>query len=169
MRVALVSDTHGLLRPELAAELVGAPLILHAGDVGKDAVLDALERTAPTCAIRGNVDRSGRVVCLPHDEVVEIAGRLVYLLHDRAELGLDPSAAGFDVVVTGHSHRPAVETRDGVLYVNPGSCGPRRFSLPVSMAWLTLAPGRAPAVEFVDLEGRTARGPTPPVSRSRTE
>ena len=151
MRIALVSDTHGLLRPEIVEALDGAPLILHAGDVGKPAVLDALREIAPVRAIRGNVDRGEWAEALPHDDVVEVAGRLVYLLHDRNELAIDPSAAGagFDVVLTGHSHRPAEERRDGVLYVNPGSCGPRRFSLPISMAWLTLEDGEEPVVEFV--------------------
>lgn len=151
MRVALVSDTHGLLRPEVADALAGAPLILHAGDVGKPAVLEALREIAPVRAIRGNVDRGDWAALLPHDDVVEVDGALVYLLHDRHELALDPSAAGagFDVVVTGHSHKPAEERRDGVLYVNPGSCGPRRFTLPISMAWLTVGDGQAPVVEFV--------------------
>jgi len=151
MRVALVSDTHGLVRPEVAEALEGAPLILHAGDVGKPAVLEALEALAPVRAIRGNVDRGEWAERLPHDEVVEVEGCLVYLLHDRGELALDPSAAGagFDVVVTGHSHRPVSEVRGGVLYVNPGSCGPRRFRLPISMAWLTVEAGKAPGVEFV--------------------
>ena len=154
MRVALISDTHGLLRPQVADALVGAPLILHAGDVGKPIVLDALAEIAPVRAIRGNVDRGDWAKALPEDDVVEVAGRLVYLLHDRNDLAIDPSAAGsgFDVVLSGHSHRPAEERRDGVLYVNPGSCGPRRFSLPISMAWLSVADGREPVVEFVTFE-----------------
>ena len=165
VRVALIADTHGLLRPEVAAALAGAPLILHAGDVGKSAVLDALTSIAPTRAIRGNVDRGGWAAALPAEDLVEVAGRRIHVLHDRKDLALDPSAAGagFDVVLSGHSHKPAEERRDGVLYVNPGSCGPRRFSLPISMAWLTLGDGE-PAVEFVTFQGRTARGPTPPVS-----
>ena len=150
-RVALIADTHGLLRPEVAEALAGAPLILHAGDVGKPAVLDALEAIAPIRAVRGNVDRGEWAAMLPRDAVVEVGGRLVYLLHDRHELAIDPSSAGagFDIVMTGHSHRPGSETLDGVLYVNPGSCGPRRFSLPISMAWLTIAPDAPPTVEFV--------------------
>ena len=150
MRIALVSDTHGLLRPEGAAALAGAPLILHAGDVGKPEVLDALAAIAPVRAIRGNVDRGEWAASLPHDDVVEVSGCLVYLLHDRHELALDPSSAGagFDVVVTGHSHKPGAERRDGVLYVNPGSCGPRRFKLPISMAWLLVEEGEVPEVEF---------------------
>ena len=154
-RVALISDTHGLLRPAVSEALAGAPLILHAGDVGKPEVLETLERIAPVRAIRGNVDRGEWAARLPTDDVVEVADRLVYLIHDRNELALDPSGAGsgFDVVLSGHSHRPGSETRDGVLYVNPGSCGPRRFSLPISMAWLTLGPtGTVPEVEFVTFD-----------------
>ena len=149
MRIALVADTHGLLRPEVAAALDGAPLILHAGDVGKPAVLDALREIAPVRAIRGNVDRGEWAEALPEEDVVEVGAARVYLLHDRKTLALDPVAEGYDVVLTGHSHQPLEERRGGVLYVNPGSCGPRRFSLPISMAWLTVGGGAAPGVEFV--------------------
>ena len=144
-----MSDTHGLLRPEVVTELAGAPLILHAGDVGKPAVLDALRDIAPLRVIRGNVDRGGWAEALPEEDVVEVEGARIYLLHDRKEIAIDPVAEGVDVVLTGHSHKAAEERRDGVLYVNPGSCGPRRFRLPISMAWLTVGAGEGLGVEFV--------------------
>lgn len=149
----MISDTHGLLRPVVADALAGASLILHAGDVGKDATLEALESIAPVRAIRGNVDRSGRVSRLPPTDTVDVAGRRLFLLHDRNDLDVDPRVSGIDVVVSGHSHRAVEEIVDGTLYLNPGSVGPRRFRLPITMAWLTFVEGeRLPAVEIVTLD-----------------
>lgn len=157
MRIAVISDTHGQLRASVVEALQGAPLILHAGDIGKPGVLDALRDIAPVHAIRGNVDRGDWAATLPATELVELAGRFVYLIHDRHDLDLDPGpdGAGLDVIVSGHSHRPALDVdARGITWLNPGSVGPRRFSLPISMAWLTLgAQGEAPQVEFVELDG----------------
>lgn len=151
-KVPIISDTHGLLRPAVAVRLSGSDLILHAGDVGTPEVLDALRAIAPTQAIRGNVDRGGWADILPATAQIAIAGHLVYLIHDRRDLAIDPAALGASVVICGHSHRPEHQVRDGVTWLNPGSVGPRRFSLPISMAWLSLAPGRPPAVEFETFE-----------------
>lgn len=138
MRIGVISDTHGLLRPEALAELRGSEHILHAGDVGDAAILDELRKLAPVTAIRGNVDVSGACAQLPATDLVQLAGRNIYMLHDRNALDLDPVAAGIAVVVSGHSHHPAIQWHKGVLYFNPGSAGPRRFSLPVSVGWLTI-------------------------------
>jgi len=134
MRVGVISDTHGLLRSEVVAALTGVNHILHAGDVGDPDILDALAAIAPLTAIRGNVDRTGICASLPATEIVELGGLTIYMLHSLDDLDLDPAASGFGVVVTGHSHQPTIERRKGVLYLNPGSAGPRRFSLPVSIA-----------------------------------
>jgi putative phosphoesterase len=151
--VGLVSDTHGLVRPEALAALAGVELIVHAGDVGGAAVLERLREVAPVVAIRGNNDAGAWAKSLAASEAIEIAGALVYVLHDVHELDLDPAAAGFHVVVSGHSHRPLVERRDGVLYVNPGSIGPRRFTLPVSLALLSVpGSGGTPNARIVELE-----------------
>jgi putative phosphoesterase len=135
-RIGLISDTHGLLRPEATAFLRGSDHIVHAGDIGHIAVLHELAALAPLTAVRGNNDRASWAESVQETEVLEVGEVLIYVLHDLAELDLDPAAAGFRVVVSGHSHRPRVEERDGVLYVNPGSSGPRRFNLPVAMAEL---------------------------------
>jgi uncharacterized protein len=134
--VGVVSDTHGLLRPEVVRALRGVERIVHAGDVGSASVLEQLGAVAPVVAVRGNNDRGAWAARLPATEVVEFDGALLYLIHDLAELDLDPAVAGFHVVVSGHSHRPKIERRDGVLYLNPGSIGPRRFTLPVAFARL---------------------------------
>ena len=139
MLIGVISDTHGLLRPEALEALAGTEYILHAGDVGKIEILDALRALAPVTAIRGNVDVSGECAKLPPTEMVELVGRFFYLVHSIHDLDLDPVAAGVDVVVSGHSHKPAIETKKGVLYLNPGSAGPRRFDLPVSIAFVTLS------------------------------
>lgn len=136
--VGLVSDTHGLVRPEALDALRGVDRILHAGDVGGAEVLAALSTLAPLVAVRGNNDCGPWADGLAASEVVEVAGRTFYLLHDLAELDLDPAAAGFDVVVSGHSHQPKSFERQGVLYVNPGSAGPRRFRLPISLVRLRI-------------------------------
>lgn len=148
--IGLISDTHGLLRPQALAALAGSDRILHAGDVGDPGIVDALERVAPVNAIRGNVDRGAWA--LAETEIAAVApGVRVYMLHDLAALALDPAAAGFQAVLSGHSHRPAVGWKDGVLYVNPGSAGPRRFSLPVSVGLLRVDAGVLTA-EIVELE-----------------
>ena len=139
MRVGVISDTHGLLRPEVVAALKDVEHILHAGDVGEAEILDRLAHIAPVTAIRGNVDRSGRCGRLPETELVELGGHSIYMLHDRMALDLDPVAAGIGAVVFGHSHQPAIEWMKGVLFFNPGSAGPRRFSLPVSLGFLEIS------------------------------
>ena len=138
MRVGVISDTHGLLRPEAVAALNSVDHILHAGDVGDPAILDALAAIARLTAIRGNIDRTGVCAGLPKTEIVELGGSTVYMLHSLDDLDLDPVAAGIGIVVSGHSHQPLIERRKGVLYLNPGGAGPRRFSFPVSVALLSL-------------------------------
>lgn len=140
--VGVISDTHGLLRPEALEALQGSEHIIHAGDVGAPEILEQLALIAPVTAIRGNVDKGAWARKLPETEVVEIAGVSIYVLHDRAKLDLKPEAAGFSVVVYGHSHVPKQETRHGVLYFNPGSGGPHRFKLPVSVGKLTIGKGK---------------------------
>jgi putative phosphoesterase len=144
-RIGIISDTHGLIRPEALKALGGSELILHAGDVGSPEILDALGKIAPVVAVRGNNDKEGWARALPRDEVVEAGAISIYLLHDLKEIDLDPLAAGFRVVVSGHSHQPSVREENGVLYINPGSAGPRRFALPVSVARLKVAGARAGA------------------------
>jgi uncharacterized protein len=136
--VGILSDTHGLLRPEAIKALRGVDHILHAGDVGDPSILDSLSAIAPVTAIRGNIDAHGPCSHLPATEVIDLFGHTFYMLHDGQALDLDPVAAGFEAVICGHSHRPLIEWRNGVLYLNPGSAGPRRFSLPVSLALLTV-------------------------------
>ena len=138
MRIGVISDTHGLLRPEALKELRGSEHILHAGDVGSPDILDALREVAPVSAIRGNVDEAGPCRHLPPTELVELAGHDIYMLHDVHMLDLNPEAAGISAIIFGHSHKPMIERRRGVLFVNPGSAGPRRFQLPVTLAWLDI-------------------------------
>lgn len=138
IKVGVISDTHGLLRPEATAALHGSDFILHAGDIGHPAILDRLAAIAPLTAVRGNNDTATWADDVAETEVVQIGDVYIYIIHDLAEMDLDPAAAGFGVVVSGHSHRPLVQERDGVLYVNPGSCGPRRFSLPIALAELVI-------------------------------
>ncbi len=140
MLIGVISDTHGLLRPEAIAALQGVEHILHAGDVGDPAILDRLAGIAPVTAIRGNIDRKGPCGLLPATETIELAGRLLHMLHAIDDLDLSPEAAGISAVIYGHSHKPKIETKRGVLYLNPGSAGPRRFSLPLSIAKLTVNP-----------------------------
>ena len=149
-RIGLISDTHGLLRPEALEALKGSELIIHAGDVGDPKILDALGALAPIVAVRGNIDRGGWAEQLPASAVAEAGGTLIYVLHDIHELDLDPATAGFQVVVSGHSHKPGRTERRGVLYINPGSAGPRRFRLPVTVARLDF--GVTPwNLDFVEL------------------
>jgi putative phosphoesterase len=136
--VGVISDTHGLVRAEALEALRGSELIIHAGDIGGPDVIEALRRVAPVVAVRGNNDRGGWAEALPEYEAVEVGAASVYVLHDLNEIDISPAAAGFRVVVSGHSHRPLAEERRGVLYLNPGSAGPRRFKLPVTVARLTL-------------------------------
>jgi hypothetical protein len=137
-RIGVISDTHGLLRPEAMAALRGVEHILHAGDVGDPSILDSLRTLAPVTAIGGNIDVHGACSDLPATEVVTLHGQTFYMLHDRHALDLDPAAAGFAAVISGHSHRPLIEWRHGVLYLNPGSAGPRRFTLPISLGLVTI-------------------------------
>ena len=138
MKIGVVSDTHGLLRPEVAPALAGVDRILHLGDVGKPSVLKALAKIAPVTAVSGNVDREGPCGKLPETEVLLIEGRYVYMLHDLNTLHLDPAAGKFAAVLFGHTHVPNFYQRKGVLYFNPGSCGPKRFGLPVTVGLLTV-------------------------------
>jgi putative phosphoesterase len=141
MRIGVISDTHGLLRPEAVHALAGCDHILHAGDIGDDDILNALRKIAPLTAIRGNVDHDGVCGQLPATETVEIDGRLIYMLHAREDLDLHPHAAGITAVIFGHSHQPEISWSNGVLYFNPGSAGPRRFNLPVTLGFLECGPG----------------------------
>lgn len=136
MVIGVISDTHGLLRPEAATALRGVDHILHAGDVGDAVILDELRQLAPVTAIRGNIDCRGLCTKLPAIEVVEFREQSFYMLHDLSSLDLDPVAAGIAAVISGHSHQPKIEWKKGVLYFNPGSAGPRRFSLPISVGFL---------------------------------
>jgi uncharacterized protein len=154
--VGLISDTHGLLREEAVEALRGSELVIHAGDVGKPAILDALWKLAPVVVVRGNIDDGAWAKTLPPMAVAEIDGKTIYVLHNIHELDLDPAAAGFHVVVSGHSHKPARFEKAGVLYVNPGSAGPQRFNLPISVAHLDfrVQPWK---VDFIELEDRISR------------
>jgi hypothetical protein len=138
MRIGIISDTHGLLRPEATERLAGVHYIIHAGDIGRPGVILELRKIAPIMAIRGNIDRGEWAAAYPDTALVKLGGRLIYVLHNLKELDLDPAAAGIDVVVSGHSHRPKIETVGDVLYLNPGSAGPRRFTLPIALATLEL-------------------------------
>ena len=138
MRIGIISDTHGLLRPEAIEQLAGMDHIIHAGDIGGPEVIEGLRRVAPTTAIKVNVDAGGWARDYPDTQVIVLGGRAIFVLHNLKEMQVDPAASGFDVVVSGHSHRPKIETRNGVLYVNPGSAGPRRFKLPITVAILAL-------------------------------
>jgi len=153
LRVGLISDTHGLLRPEALAFLRGSDFIVHGGDIGSQEILDQLGAIAPVTAVRGNNDRDRWAVRIPATAMVKIGSVSIYVLHNLAEMDLD--ASKFHVVVSGHSHKPVVKEVDGVLYVNPGSAGPRRFTLPICVARLQVGQG-APRVEVVPLL------PTPP-------
>jgi putative phosphoesterase len=144
--IGVISDTHGLLRTEAKAILSGCDAIIHAGDIGKSAVLVELRELAPLTVIRGNIDKWADD--LPDTEVLVCEGRYFYILHDLKELNLDPQAAGFDAVISGHTHVPKIERRDGVLYLNPGSAGPRRFTLPIAVAKLRVSESELDAEIF---------------------
>jgi hypothetical protein len=143
--IGVISDTHGLLRPEALEALKGVERIIHAGDVGPESILRALEAIAPVTAVRGNTDTDSWARALPLTAMVEAGGVHIYVLHDVSRLDIDPAAAGAGVVIFGHSHVPGVERRGGVMFLNPGSAGPRRFTLPVTVARLVVANGRADA------------------------
>lgn len=138
MLIGVISDTHGLLRPEAKVALAEAEYILHAGDVGDIRILESLREIAPVTAIRGNVDVHGECSLLPPTEALELGGKIFYLVHSVHDLDINPRAAQVDVVVSGHSHKPAIEHKQGVVFLNPGSAGPRRFDLPVSVALVTV-------------------------------
>ena len=138
LRIGIISDTHGLLRPEAEKHLAGVNHIIHGGDIGRPGVLVGLRRIAPVTAIRGNVDTGDWARDYADTELVRLGGRAIYVLHDLKTLRIDPIAKGIDVIVCGHSHKAAIETIDGVLYLNPGSAGPRRFKLPITLATLEI-------------------------------
>jgi uncharacterized protein len=149
-RLGIISDTHGLLRQAARDALRGSDLIIHAGDVGKPEILEALRAIAPVVAVRGNVDTGNWAYRLPKTAIVEAGSARIYILHNLRELEIDPAAAGFHIVISGHSHKPSRAERAGVMYLNPGAAGPRRFSLPISLARLDLA--NSPwTVEFLEL------------------
>ncbi len=149
-RIGVISDTHGLLRPEAVSYLHGSDFIVHAGDIGNVEIINQLAAIAPVTAVRGNNDRGTWAEKIPEDNVLDAANKLLYVLHDLAQLAIDPAAAGFRVVIAGHSHRPSQDTRDGVLYLNPGSAGPRRFRLPISVGSIRIT-GDSVLPELVDL------------------
>ena len=150
IRVGIISDTHGLLRPEAKAALVGSDHIIHAGDIGDVCILGALSALAPVTAVRGNNDRAAWADRLPETQQLRIEGVAIHVLHDLAQLAFEPGACGIRVIVAGHSHKPLVLERHGVLYINPGSAGPRRFRLPVAVAQLTVSTD-AVAARIVEL------------------
>jgi putative phosphoesterase len=148
--IGVISDTHGLLRPELLPALANVDHILHAGDIGNPDILTTLRSIAPVTAIRGNIDTHGPCADLPATEAIELAGCLIYIVHNVEDLDLNPHAAGIGVVLYGHSHKPSIDHRNGVLYLNPGSAGPRRFHLPITYALLRIANGQ-PQAEILSL------------------
>lgn len=157
MRIGIISDTHGLLRPEALRQLAGVDHIIHAGDIGRPEVISDLATIAPVTAIRGNIDTGDWAAGYPATARVTLGGRTIFVLHNLKELDLDPATAGIDVVVSGHSHQPKIETVDGVLYINPGSAGPRRFTLPIALATLELGRGSVrPRIH--EMAGNSSRG-----------
>jgi len=150
IRIGLISDTHDLLRPQAIDFLRGSDFIIHAGDIGDSDIIEELARIAPVTVVRGNNDAGAWARALPETELVKIGGIFIYVIHDLAELDIDPIAAGVQVVVSGHSHKPVIEHRDGVIFVNSGSAGPRRFKLPISVAELVVA-GSTVSARLVEL------------------
>jgi putative phosphoesterase len=152
-RLGIISDTHGLLRPQAAAFLRGCDRILHGGDIGNADILSRLSTIAPVTAVRGNNDKGAWAEAVPETEFFEFGGIYVYAIHDISQLDLDPSAAGIQVVVSGHSHKPVIEWRDGIVFLNPGSAGPRRFKLPISVADLLIEGGAiSPRIVELDID-----------------
>jgi putative phosphoesterase len=154
MLIGVISDTHGLLRPEAVDALQGSDYIIHGGDIGDAGILNRLNEIAPVTAVRGNVDRERWVQNIPHTNVLEVEGVSLYVLHKLDELDLKPEAAGFAAVIYGHSHVPKLEKKNGILYFNPGSAGPRRFGLPVTLGRLNVL-GKKLEAEIVQLEVKT--------------
>ena len=152
MKIGVISDNHGLLRPEVAPALAGVDRILHLGDVGKISILRELEKIAPVTAIRGNIDRDPPCSELPETDVLLVQGCYIYMLHDLNTLHLDPAAAKFAAVLYGHTHAPIFYRRKGVLYFNPGSCGPRRFQLPVTIGMLAIGEDGEFEAEIIPLD-----------------
>jgi uncharacterized protein len=150
LRVGVISDTHGLFRPEARAFLIGCDYIIHGGDVGRAQILEELALMAPLISVRGNNDTERWAARLRETELIRVGNIFVYVIHNLAELDIDPAAAGVRVVISGHSHKPQIEERDGILYVNPGSCGPRRFKLPISAGEITVS-GSAVHARIVNL------------------
>jgi len=136
--IGIISDTHNLLRLEAVNALKGSDIIIHAGDIGRSEIIERLKNIAPVYAVRGNIDRSPWGNTLPITDIIEISGKFLYVLHNIHEIDVDPVAAGFDAVISGHSHKPNIENKNGVFFINPGSAGPRRFSLPVTIASLQI-------------------------------
>ncbi len=155
--IGVISDTHGLLRPEAVRALQGSDLIIHAGDVGDPQILTTLKTLAPIFAVRGNVDTQEWARALPETEVIETASVTIYVLHDVQALNLNPAAAGFQIVISGHSHKPGHMLREGVLFLNPGSAGPRRFDLPVTIARLDVSqvPCQVTFIDLLDLPSKS--------------
>ncbi|MDQ0040312.1 metallophosphoesterase family protein [Variovorax boronicumulans] len=150
IRVGLISDTHGLLRPQAVAALQGSDFIVHGGDIGNAGILEALAAIAPLTVVRGNNDREPWADGIAESEFLKVGGVVIYAIHDLSQIDIDPAGAGVRVVVSGHSHKPKIEERDGVLYVNPGSAGPRRFKLPIAVAEL-IVDGNAMSARIVEL------------------
>jgi putative phosphoesterase len=150
--IGLISDTHGLVRPQALAALQGVDFIIHSGDIGKAEVLQSLKMIAPLAAIKGNVDRDDWAMSLPNTKALKISDTKIYVIHNTNDLDIDPAARGYQVVISGHSHKPSVTTRDGVLFVNPGSAGPRRFRLPVALGKMRIDGGHVKAeIVFLDV------------------
>jgi putative phosphoesterase len=160
IRIGVISDTHGFLRPQAVEALKGVNLIIHAGDVGSPEILEILGKIAPVHAVRGNTDRGEWARALPLTEVVEVGEVQIYVLHDLHTLDLEPKATGFAAVIFGHSHRPHLERKNGVLFLNPGSAGPRRFTLPVCLAYLKVQ-GDSLEAEFIPLDIQTSKTALP--------
>jgi uncharacterized protein len=148
--IGVISDTHGLLRPEVLRAFKDVDLIVHAGDIGTADVIEGLRSIAPVVAVRGNNDKGDWISDIPDSEITEVGSIYIYVLHDLNEIDLSPAVAGFKVVVSGHSHKPVVEEREGVLFVNPGSAGPRRFKLPISVGRMTIV-GELVTAELIEL------------------
>jgi len=148
--IGVISDTHGLLRPSAVVALFGSDFIIHAGDIGSPEILERLSGIAPVVAVRGNTDQGDWLGGVPANEVIDVGGCLIYMLHNLHVLDLDPVAAGISVVISGHTHQPAQYEKDGVMYLNPGSCGPKRFKCPVSLARLRIVKG-VPEAELIEL------------------